>query len=273
MTPSTKTKSKSKTRSKTKSKSKAKSAPGKKTVKAANMQVKNSASRSEKKAAAEKKIRVLVVENETVVREGLVTLLSLHNDIEVVGEAADGIEAVRAAERTRPNVILLDMHMPEQDGLTTIPQLKEILPDSHILVLTGFSDADQAYQAIKAGALGYLLKDATRVQLLQSIREVAEGQASIQPSIAMKVIHEIEHPTVRAFTADPLTQRELETLRLIAQGKSNKEIAAALFVHERTVAKHVSSVLSKLQLASRTQAALYAIHEGLMNDQPETTKK
>ena len=231
---------------------------------------KSIAMRSENKTAAKKKIRVLVVENENVVRDGIVTLLRLHNDIEVVGEAADGIEAVLEAERTKPDVILLDMHMPRQDGLATIPKLKEILPDIHILVLTGFSEADQAYQAIKAGALGYLLKDSTRVQLLQSIREVAVGQASIQPSIAMKVIHDIENPTVPAFTADPLTERELETLRLIAQGMSNKEIAAALFVHERTVAKHVSSVLRKLQLASRTQAALYAIHEGLMNDQPVT---
>ncbi len=220
-----------------------------------------------------KKVRVLVVDNENVVREGFVTLLKLQGDIEVVGEAADGIEAVLVANQTKPDVILLDMHMPGQDGLATIPKLKEVLPDCRILVLTGFSEADRAYLAIKAGALGYLLKDSTRAQLLQAIRDVSAGRASIQPSIAMKVIHEIENPPVPAFTADPLTQRELETLRLIAQGKSNKEIAGDMFVHERTVAKHVSSILDKLQLASRTQAALYAIREGLMKEQEGGDKK
>lgn len=210
-----------------------------------------------------KKIRVLVVDDESVVREGVAAILSLQGDFEVVGEAQDGMQAVQIARKTKPDVVLLDMVMPKQDGLATIPILKAELPDTKILVLTSFAESDRVYQAIKSGALGYLLKDATRVQLLQAIRDVANGQASIQPSIAIKVIHEIEHPSEVLYTADPLTPRELDTLRLIARGLSNQEIAGILFVHERTVAKYVSSILEKLQLANRTQAALYAIREGL----------
>lgn len=220
-----------------------------------------------------KKIRVLVVDDESVVREGIATILSLQSDIEVIGEAQDGIQAVLFARAKKPDVILLDMRMPKQDGLTTIPQILEVVPETRILVLTSFAESDMVYQAIKSGALGYMLKDATRVQLLQAIRDVAKGQASIQPSMAIKVIHEIEHPTEILYTADPLTPRELETLRLIARGMSNQEIAGVLFVHERTVAKYVSSILDKLHLANRTQAALYAIREGLTETQKKITKK
>jgi NarL family two-component system response regulator LiaR len=155
------------------------------------------------------------------------------------------------------------MVMPRQDGLTTIPLLKEFVPDAHILVLTSFDESSRVYQAIKSGALGYMLKDTTRVQLLQAIRDVAKGQASIHPSIALKVIHEIDHPTESTGMTESLTPRELETLRLIARGFSNQEIANTLVVHERTIAKYVSSILNKLHLANRTQAALYAIHQGL----------
>ena len=210
-----------------------------------------------------KKIRIIVVDDENVVREGFVAILKLQSDIDVVGEAVDGLQAVHLASRTKPDVILLDLAMPKQDGLTTIPKLKEILPESKILVLTSFADSDQVYQAVKSGALGFLLKDATWVQLLQAIRDVANGQASIQPSIAMRVIQEIDHPAHMLYTADPLTPRELETLRLIARGLSNSEIASTLHVVDRTVAKYVSGILEKLQLANRTQAALYAIREGL----------
>ena len=210
-----------------------------------------------------KPIRILVVDDESVVRDGVVTILSFQTDMKVVGEAEDGVKAVELARQTKPDVILLDLVMPKQDGLATIPKLKEIVPESRILVLTSFAESDRVYQTIKAGALGYLLKDATRVQLLQAIRDVAKGQASLHPSIAMKVIHEIDHPSELMYTTDPLTPRELETLKLIARGLSNQEIAAKLVVHDRTVAKYVSSILNKLHLANRTQAALYAIREGL----------
>jgi two-component system, NarL family, response regulator LiaR len=210
-----------------------------------------------------KPIRILVVDDESVVRDGVVAILSFQTDMKVVGEAEDGLKALELAKQTKPDVVLLDMHMPKLNGLEAIPKLKEISPKSRILVLTSFAESDRVYQTIKAGALGFLLKDATRVQLLQAIRDVANGQASIQPAIAMKVINEIDHPAELMYTADPLTPRELETLKLIARGLSNQEIAVSLVVHERTVAKYVSSVLEKLHLANRTQAALYAVREGL----------
>jgi len=210
-----------------------------------------------------KKIKVLVVEDQSVVREGVVAILSLQEDMEVVGEAVDGIAAVELARKTKPDVILLDMVMPRQDGLATIPMLKELVPDARILVLTSFAESNRVYQAIKSGALGYMLKDTTRTQLLQSIRDVSKGQASIQPSIAMKVINEIDHPTEITSMTATLTRRELETLRLIARGLSNQEIAVVMVLHERTIAKYVSSILNKLHLANRTQAALYAINQGL----------
>jgi two-component system, NarL family, response regulator LiaR len=218
-----------------------------------------------------KKIRILVVDDENVVREGFVEILRLQADIQVVGEALDGIQALELARKTKPDVVLLDLNMPKQDGLATIPKLKEILPETRILVLTGTAESDRVFQALKAGALGFLLKDATRLQLLQAIREVASGQASIQPSIAVRVIQEIDHPAHLLYTVDPLTPRELETLRLIARGMSNHEIAVELDVHERTVAKYVSGVLEKLQLANRTQAALYAIREGLTEPRDKRT--
>jgi NarL family two-component system response regulator LiaR len=210
-----------------------------------------------------KKIRLLVVDDQTVVREGLVAILANYSDVEVVGQAADGIQAIEIVTREKPDVVLLDMVMPNQDGLTTIPKIKENAPNTRILVVTGFAENDLVYQAIKAGALGYILKDATRDQLLQAIRDVAQGRASLQPSIAVKLIQEINHPSELNYTADPLTRRELDTIRLIARGLSNQEIAAELVVNERTIAKYVSSILDKLHLANRTQAALYALREGI----------
>jgi len=219
------------------------------------------------------KIRILVADDESVVRDGIVTILSLQPSIEVVGEVSDGLQALEEAQRTRPDVILLDMAMPNQDGLTTIPLLKKILPDVRILVLTSFADSDVVYKAIKSGALGYMLKDARREQLIQAIHDVAKGQASISPSIALKVIQDVNHPSDVLYTSSPLTPRELETLRLIARGLTNQEISDSLSVAERTIAKYVSSILEKLHLANRTQAALYAIREGLTEPKGKLKKR
>ena len=216
-----------------------------------------------------KKIRLLIVDDHTMVREGFAAILANYPDIEVIGQAADGIQAVEIIKKEKPDVVLLDMMMPNQDGLTSIPKIKDVSPNTRILVVTAFAENDLVYQAIKAGALGYILKDATRDQLLQAVRDVDQGRASLQPSIAVKLIQEINHPTELLYTADPLTRRELETIRLIARGLSNQEIADELVVNERTIAKYVSSILDKLQLANRTQAALYALREGItgLNDE------
>ena len=217
-----------------------------------------------------RRIRTLVVDDQTVVREGLAAILANYPDIDVIGQASDGIQAVEIIQLEKPDVVLLDMAMPNQgDGLIAIPKIREVSPNTRILVVTAFAENDLVYQAIKAGALGYILKDATRDQLLQAIRDVDQGRASLQPSIAVKLIQEINHPSESHYTADPLTRRELETIRLIARGLSNQEIAEQLVVNERTIAKYVSSILDKLHLANRTQAALYALREGIseLNDE------
>ncbi|MDO8752604.1 MAG: response regulator transcription factor [Anaerolineales bacterium] len=206
---------------------------------------------------------MLVADDENVVRDGVVAILSYQSDMKVVAEAADGLQAVELARQHKPDLVLLDLKMPRLGGLEAIPKLVAASPKSSILVLTGFAETDGVYQSIKAGARGFLLKDATRAQLLQAIRDVANGLESIQPAIAMRVIHEINHPAEIMYTANPLAPRELQVLKLLAQGMSNKEIARAMVVSERTIAKYVSEILSKLHLASRTQAALYAVHEGL----------
>ncbi len=208
-------------------------------------------------------IRILVVEDQAVVREGLVAILSYQADIEVVGQAENGIDAVQLIPELSPDVVLLDLVMPEQDGLQTIPQILAIAPKTRILVVTGYGDADKIYQALKTGALGYLLKDAPHEKLMEAIHEVSRGEAFIPPSIALKMVRESEQLSATASDDYPLTPRELETLRCIAQGLTNQEIADKLVVHDRTIAKYVSNILSKLHLANRTQAALYALRKGL----------
>jgi len=224
-----------------------------------------------------KKIRVLVVDDQNVVREGLVAILSFQSDIEVVGQASDGLQATQMLRQTHPHVVLLDLVMPGQDGLTTIPKIKQIMPDAQILVLSGFAEGDLIFNAIKAGAIGYMLKDATRDQLFQAIRDVSQGLASLHPSIALRVIREIgsaQQPTPSSASGpDLLTPRELETLKLIGRGHSNQDIASILVVNDRTVAKYVSSILSKLHLSNRTQAALYALREGLMDEEDAKEKE
>ena len=209
------------------------------------------------------KIRVAIADDQNVVREGFVAILELQPDIEVVGEAKDGIEALKLVKDTKPDVLILDIRMPRQTGLETIPLVREAVPEVRILVLTSFDEGETVYQAVKAGAKGFLLKDTSREELLKAIRDVSSGKDFMEPSIAMKMINEIENPREALYTSAPLTPRELDTLRLIARGLTNQEIAEGLVVHERTVAKYVSNILNKLQLANRTQAALYALREGI----------
>ncbi len=210
-----------------------------------------------------KKIRILIADDHMVVREGLGMIIGAQADMDLVGRAANGLEAVALAMSLKPDVILTDLVMPQLDGLEAIRQIKQHNPAAHILVLTALTNDARLFPAIKAGALGYLRKDATHDQLLQAIRDVAQGRVSLHPSIALKVIHELEQPPDLPPTTEPLSGRELEVLRQIARGLSNEEIATTLGIQDRTVARHVTSILTKLQLANRTQAALYALRQGL----------
>ncbi len=215
-------------------------------------------------------IRVLVVDDHAIVREGLRWLITTEPGMELIGEAANGVEAVVKASDLHPDVILMDLVMPRMDGITAIAEIKALLPEARILVLTSFSEDEQVFPAIKAGALGYLLKDTSPQMLLKAIRDIYAGIPSMHPFVARKLIQELQRPSDLPPTRDPLSQREMEVLRLVAQGLSNEEIAAHLFIGERTARTHVSNILRKLHLANRTQAALYALREGLARlDDPD----
>jgi DNA-binding NarL/FixJ family response regulator len=208
-------------------------------------------------------IRVLIADDHAIVRKGIRALLATKRDIQVVGEAGDGAEAVAQAETLSPDVILMDLVMPKMDGIQATQEIVAKGRGMRVLVLTSFAADEQVFPAIKAGALGYLLKDSGPQELVQAIRQVYRGEPSLEPSIARKVLAELSSPPQKPLTPDPLTAREVEILRLIAQGRSNKEIAGQLAIAEETVHAHVSNILSKLHLASRTQAALYALREGI----------
>jgi two-component system, NarL family, response regulator LiaR len=208
-------------------------------------------------------IRVLIADDHAVVREGLRSLISTEPGICLAGEAPNGEEAVSMWLSLRPDVTLLDLMMPKKDGITAIREIREIDPQARILVLTSFFEDEQVFPAIKSGALGYLLKDSSPHELLQAIREVYNGDASLDPVIARKVIQELNRPSDLPPTTDPLSERELEVLRLIAEGLSNQEIADRLVISERTARNHVGNILSKLHLANRTQAALFAFRKGI----------
>ncbi len=209
------------------------------------------------------RIRVLIADDHAIVREGLRALIATEPDLELVAEACDGMEAVEMTRSFRPDVILLDMMMPRKDGLGAIADIIREDPDAHILVLTSFAEDEKVFPAIKAGALGYLLKDSSPRELLLAIQNVYRGEASLHPAIARKLMRELNQPPPLPPTTDPLTEREVEVLRLVAQGLSNDEIAEKLVVSERTVRTHVSHILDKLHLANRTQMALYAVREGI----------
>jgi NarL family two-component system response regulator LiaR len=210
-------------------------------------------------------IRILIADDHAVVREGLRALIESKPDMELVGEAEDGVEVVLLARSLKPDVILLDLLMPRMDGIEAIAEIKQENPNARILVLTSFAGDDNVFPAIKAGALGYLLKDSSSQALIRAIREVHRGESSLHPTIARKLIRELNRPSTAASVENMLTAREVAVLRLIAGGLSNQEIAETLVISERTVSSHVSNILEKLHLANRTQAALYALREGLVS--------
>ena len=208
-------------------------------------------------------IRVLIVDDHAIVRKGIRALLAEFGDIEVVGEANDGQEAIDQAGVLNPDVILMDLVMPGVDGIEATRRITTAEVGPRILVLTSFAGDDKVFPAIKAGALGYLLKDSEPAHLVEAIQQVHRGEPSLQPSIAKKVLKELRRPSARPPTPDPLTDRELEVLSLVAKGLSNPEIAQRLVITEATVRTHVSNILSKLHLANRVQATLYALQEGI----------
>ena len=200
-------------------------------------------------------IRVLIADDHAVVRQGLRTFLGLQEDIEVVGEAADGEQAVAEAERLAPDVVLMDLVMPRMDGVEAIRRLHERVPAARAVVLSSFIDEDRLLPVVRAGAAGYLLKDVEPAELVAAIRTVHGGGALLHPRVAARLLAEV--------AGDPLTPREREVLALIGRGMANKVIARELGLAEKTVKTHVSSILAKLGVADRTQAALYAVREGL----------
>ncbi len=210
-------------------------------------------------------IHILITDDHAIVRKGLRTLVESEPGMEVVGEAADGVEAILKARSLNPDVILMDMMMPRMDGLEAINEIMRENPEARILVITSFAEDDKIFPAIKAGALGYLLKDSTPEQLIQAIYAVYNGESSLHPSIALKVIRELNRPSELPPTEEPLTTREVEVLKLVARGLTNQEIAEILVISERTVGNHIGNILNKLHLANRTQAALYALREGLVD--------
>ena len=208
-------------------------------------------------------IRVLIADDHAIVREGQRALIETEPGMELIGEAADGVEAVHMARTLQPDVILLDLLMPRKGGVEAIQEIKAQNAEARILVLTSFAEDEKVYAAIKAGALGYLLKDASPQEILAAIRDVHRGEPSMPPIIAHKLMSELQRTSNLPPTEDPLTERELEILKLVAQGLPNLEIAERLVISERTVRTHVSNILAKLHLANRTQVALYALREGL----------
>jgi NarL family two-component system response regulator LiaR len=208
-------------------------------------------------------IRVLIVDDHAVVREGLRALIETQPDMTLVGEAANGLEAVGKTHDLQPDVILMDLVMPRKDGIEATEEIQQAQPDVRVLVLTSFAEDDKVFPAIKAGAMGYLLKDTSPQELLAGIRDVYQGEPSMHPTIARKLMREIKKPSELPPTPEPLSEREAEVLALVARGLSNQEIADRLFISEKTVRTHVSNILGKLHLANRTQAALYALREGI----------
>jgi NarL family two-component system response regulator LiaR len=213
------------------------------------------------------KIKVLIVDDHQVVRQGLRTFLELHEDISVVGEAGDGATAVERAGQLKPDVILMDLVMPQGDGIAATRQIKALHPQSKVIALTSFTEDDKVFPAIQAGASSYLLKDVSPDDLVEAIRAVHHGEARLHPDIARKLMEQVSQKAAPApqAAATGLTEREREVIQLVAQGRSNHEISGALVISDKTVKTHISNILNKLDLEDRTQLAIYAIKNGLVS--------
>ena len=204
-------------------------------------------------------IRILIVDDHAVVRQGLRMFLELDPELEIAGEAENGARALELARELRPDVVLMDLLMPVMDGLAATEALRRELPDTEVIALTSVLEDASVVGAVKAGAIGYLLKDTQADELCRAIKAAAAGQVQLSPEAAARLVREVRAPD----SPEALTERETDVLRLLAQGKANKEIAAALSIGEKTVKTHVSNILMKLGVRSRTQAALYAAQIGL----------
>jgi DNA-binding NarL/FixJ family response regulator len=210
------------------------------------------------------KIRVLVVDDHPVVRKGLIAMLETEDGIQVVGEASNGKEAIEKALALKPQVVLMDLVMPEMDGIEATRQIKLKAPKVNVLVLTSFSTNDKVLPSLNAGAIGYLLKDSNPTDLVKAIHQVALGEGSLHPAVTRQVLQQFRGSAEDEKQVEELTDREVEVLRLMAQGYSNQEIARLLVLSPATVHTHVSRILTKLNVASRTQAALYALRKGIV---------
>lgn len=214
-------------------------------------------------------VTVLLVDDHRVVRQGVRAFLDAQPDIEVIGEAASGEEAVEAARERPPDVVLMDLIMPGMDGVEATRQVKQVSPRTQVIVLTSYHQDEHIFPAIRAGALSYLLKDVEPASLAEAVRQAAAGEATLHPQVAARVVLEIHGSREEALNPfTELTDREMEVLRLIAGGMSNSDIAGELVISERTVKSHVSNILSKLHLADRTQAAVFAWREGIVRREP-----
>jgi NarL family two-component system response regulator LiaR len=209
-------------------------------------------------------ISVIIVDDHAIVRQGLRTYLELQPDIEVVGEASNGAEAIALTRETLPDIVLMDLVMPQADGVEATRAITGLSPSTRVIVLTSFSEDEKVFASIKAGAQGYLMKDVLPSELVRAIRTVHRGDAQLDPEIARKLMQEFTNPQPTTPKHD-LTERELEVLRLIAQGKSNKDISDDLVLSEKTVKTHVSNILQKLHLSDRTQAAVYALRQKIVD--------
>lgn len=214
-------------------------------------------------------IRVLIVDDHPIVRHGLRTLLGAFDEVQILGEAVNGAEAVQAAGELHPDVVLMDLAMPTMGGVEATSLIHRQYPQVRILALTSFAGNDQIFPAIKAGALGYMLKDCEPAELVQAIQEVHAGRPALNPAIAARILQQISPIEAGAKDTEALTEREVDVLRCIARGQSNVEIGQTLSISEHTVSVHVCKILEKLHLANRTQAALYALRSGLVGLYPD----